>query len=64
MTIGTQTLTATDTANSSVAGTVGSLSAGVNAIVDALSVYGIRHIDTPCTPFKVWQAIEQAKRRP
>jgi carbon-monoxide dehydrogenase large subunit len=45
------------------AGTVGSLSAGVNAIVDALSALGIRHIDTPCTPFKVWQAIEQAKRR-
>ena len=39
------------------AGTVGSLSAGVNAIVDALSVLGVRHIDTPCTPFKVWQAI-------
>ena len=34
------------------AGTVGSLSAGVNAIVDALSVYGIRHIDTPCTPYQ------------
>ncbi|CAN0513825.1 unnamed protein product, partial [Phaeothamnion confervicola] len=32
------------------AGTVGSLSAGTNAIVDALSVLGIRHIDTPCTP--------------
>jgi carbon-monoxide dehydrogenase large subunit len=45
------------------AGTVGSLSAGVNAIVDALSVLGIRHIDTPCTPFKVWQAIRQAKQR-
>jgi len=45
------------------AGTVGSLSAGVNAIVDALSHLGIRHIDTPCTPFRVWQAIEQAKRR-
>ena len=43
------------------AGTVGSLSAGVNAIVDALSVYGIRHIDTPCTPFRVWQAIEDAR---
>jgi carbon-monoxide dehydrogenase large subunit len=42
------------------AGTVGSLSAGVNAIVDALSVLGIRHIDTPCTPFKVWQAIRAA----
>jgi carbon-monoxide dehydrogenase large subunit len=39
------------------AGTVGSLSAGANAIADALSVLGIRHIDTPCTPFRVWQAI-------
>ena len=45
------------------AGTVGSLSAGVNAIVDALSVLGVRHVDTPCTPFKVWQAIQAAKRR-
>ncbi|AMN44491.1 xanthine dehydrogenase family protein molybdopterin-binding subunit [Rhodoplanes sp. Z2-YC6860] len=44
------------------AGTVGSLSAGVNAIVDALSGFGIRHIDTPCTPFRVWQAIQEAKR--
>jgi carbon-monoxide dehydrogenase large subunit len=43
------------------AGTVGSLSAGVNAIVDALSVLGIRHIDTPCTPYRVWQAIAEAK---
>jgi DNA polymerase len=39
------------------AGTVGSLSAGVNAIVDALSVLGIKHIDMPCTPYRVWQAI-------
>jgi aerobic carbon-monoxide dehydrogenase large subunit len=46
------------------AGTVGSLSAGVNAIVDALSVYGIRHIDTPCTPYRVWRAIENAKNGP
>ena len=44
------------------AGTVGSLSAGVNAIVDALSVLGIRHIDTPCTPYRVWQAIQGANR--
>jgi carbon-monoxide dehydrogenase large subunit len=42
------------------AGTVGSLSAGTNAIVDALSQFGIRHIDTPCTPFKVWNAIHDA----
>jgi carbon-monoxide dehydrogenase large subunit len=45
------------------AGTVGSLSAGVNAIVDALSVYGIAHIDTPCTPYRVWQAIASAGGR-
>ena len=45
------------------AGTVGSLSAGTNAIVDALSVLGIRHVDTPCTPFKVWQAIQEAKQQ-
>jgi carbon-monoxide dehydrogenase large subunit len=45
------------------AGTVGSLSAGVNAIVDALSVLGIRHIDTPCTPYHVWRAIVNAGAR-
>ena len=45
------------------AGTVGSLSAGANAIVDALSVLGVRHIDTPCTPYRVWQAIQDARAR-
>ena len=45
------------------AGTVGSLSAGVNAVVDALSVLGVRHIDTPCTPYRVWQAIQDARAR-
>jgi aerobic carbon-monoxide dehydrogenase large subunit len=45
------------------AGTVGSLSAGVNAIVDALSGFGIRHIDTPCTPYRVWRAIRDASAR-
>jgi hypothetical protein len=39
---------------------VGSLSDGVNAIVDALSVLGIKHIDTPCTPHRLWQAIANA----
>jgi len=43
------------------AGTVGSLSAGTNAIVDALSHLGVQHVDTPCTPLKVWQAIRDAK---
>ncbi len=46
------------------AGTVGALSAGVNAIVDALAGLGIRHIDTPCTPFRVWQAIQEASGGP
>jgi carbon-monoxide dehydrogenase large subunit len=43
------------------AGTVGSLSAGVNAIVDALSPLGVRHVDTPCTPLRVWEAMQKAK---
>jgi carbon-monoxide dehydrogenase large subunit len=28
-----------------------------NAIVDALSEFGIRHFDMPATPQRVWQAI-------
>ena len=51
------------TATPPAGGTVGSLSAGVNAIVDALSVFGIKHIDTPCTPYRIWQAIELARRK-
>jgi hypothetical protein len=29
--------------------------------VDALSEYGVRHIDMPATPFRVWQAIRAAR---
>ena len=43
------------------AGCAGSLPAVMNAVVDALSEYGIRHIDMPATPHKVWQAIQAAK---
>jgi aerobic carbon-monoxide dehydrogenase large subunit len=43
------------------AGTVGSMPAVANAVIDALSVYGIRHIDMPATPEKVWRAIRAAK---
>jgi carbon-monoxide dehydrogenase large subunit len=32
----------------------------VNAIVDALSVYGIDHVDMPATPQAVWAAIRAA----
>jgi carbon-monoxide dehydrogenase large subunit len=43
------------------AGCAGSLPAVMNAVVDALSEYGIRHINMPATPFKVWQAIQAAR---
>jgi carbon-monoxide dehydrogenase large subunit len=32
-----------------------------NAVVDALSHIGVRHIDRPCTPERVWRAIEKAR---
>jgi carbon-monoxide dehydrogenase large subunit len=42
------------------AGCAGSLTSIMNAVVDALSEYGIRHIDMPATPHRVWQAIQAA----
>jgi carbon-monoxide dehydrogenase large subunit len=44
------------------AGCAGGLASVMNAIVDALSEYGIRHIDMPATPQRVWQAIRDARR--
>ena len=43
------------------AGTVGALPALVNAVVDALRPLGVRHIEMPATPERVWQAIRQAR---
>ena len=43
------------------AGAVGSPPAVINAIIDALSVDGVTHIDMPATPEKVWQALSMAK---
>jgi carbon-monoxide dehydrogenase large subunit len=43
------------------AGCAGALVSIMNAIVDALAEYGIRHIDMPATPQRVWQAIRDAK---
>ena len=37
--------------------TVGSPPAIVNAICDALAPYGVRHVDMPCTPSRVWDAM-------
>jgi aerobic carbon-monoxide dehydrogenase large subunit len=45
------------------AGCAGSLVCIVNAVVDALSEYGIKHLDMPLTPEKIWRAIENAKAK-
>jgi len=42
-------------------GTIGSTPAVQNAVVDAVSHLGVRHIDLPCTPHRIWAAIEQAR---
>ena len=39
------------------AGCAGAMTSLTNAIVDALSEFGIRHFDMPATPQRVWQAI-------
>jgi carbon-monoxide dehydrogenase large subunit len=41
------------------AGTIGATPAVVSAIVDALSVFGVRHIDMPIKPETVWQIIRK-----
>jgi carbon-monoxide dehydrogenase large subunit len=43
------------------AGSIGATPAVQNAVVDALSHLGIRHIDMPASPQRVWQAIKAAK---
>ncbi len=44
------------------AGCVGALPAVANAVVDALSPLGVRHVEMPATPERVWRVIERAKR--
>jgi len=43
-------------------GCIGSVPAIQNAVIDALSSHGIRHIELPLTPQRVWAAIENAGR--
>jgi carbon-monoxide dehydrogenase large subunit len=42
------------------AGTIASAACVVNAVCDALQPFGIRHIDKPLTPARVWAAIQAA----
>jgi carbon-monoxide dehydrogenase large subunit len=43
------------------AGTVGALPAVMNALIDALAPLGVRHLDMPATPERVWRAIQEAR---
>ena len=43
------------------AGCVGAMPAVANAIVDALSPLGIKHIEMPATPERVWRAIQESR---
>ncbi len=45
------------------AGTIGATPAVHNAVIDAVSHLGVRHIDMPMTPERVWTAIQKARRR-
>ena len=42
-------------------GTTPALGAVINAIVDALAEFGVRHIEMPATPERVWRAIQEAR---
>jgi aerobic carbon-monoxide dehydrogenase large subunit len=43
------------------AGTVGALPATMNAALDALAPLGIRHIEMPLSPERLWRAVRDAK---
>jgi aerobic carbon-monoxide dehydrogenase large subunit len=43
------------------AGTIGSPPAVINAVIDALSPFGVKHIDMPASPMRVWETIQAAK---
>ena len=44
-------------------GTTPALGAVVNAVVDALSEFGVKHIEMPVTAERVWRAIKLSSRR-
>jgi carbon-monoxide dehydrogenase large subunit len=41
------------------AGTIGSTPAVVNAVIDALAPFGVKHLDMPLKPEKLWRAMQQ-----
>jgi carbon-monoxide dehydrogenase large subunit len=43
------------------AGAIGAPPAVINAVVDALAEFGVRHVDMPATAHALWRALRQAK---
>jgi len=43
------------------AGCAGGLPCAMNAVLDALADSGVRHVDMPLTPYRIWQALQTAK---
>jgi carbon-monoxide dehydrogenase large subunit len=43
------------------AGTIGATPAVQNAVIDALAHLGVRHIDMPASPRRIWQALQEAR---
>jgi aerobic carbon-monoxide dehydrogenase large subunit len=41
--------------------TIGATPAVHNAVLDALCPFGVRHLDLPCTPERVWRAVQHAR---
>ena len=44
-------------------GAIAAQPAVINAVIDALSHEGVTHIDMPASPYKVWQALQDARNR-
>jgi carbon-monoxide dehydrogenase large subunit len=45
-------------------GTTPSLAVTINAIVDALREFGVRHVEMPATPERIWRAMGGMPPRP
>jgi carbon-monoxide dehydrogenase large subunit len=45
-------------------GTTPALGVVINAVVDALADYGVRHVEMPATPQRIWRAIREAQDSP
>jgi carbon-monoxide dehydrogenase large subunit len=44
-------------------GTIASTPAIANAVLDALSPFGVTHIDMPLTPSRIWQAVKASGKK-